>query len=150
MTHVLFFLLLRCQLDSLVVSKSCCHSGLQIELMVNQTCLSRDSCIFTLRHLVCHCKLFIMKSDLVSIETHSLTELATDKFLYLKLELNSLAIGFTTLDHRFELFNCVSTQKSQSRYQETGKDSPLPDPPKLPQEIAEDQPCPSEYFLPKP
>ena len=35
--------------------------------------------------------------------------------LYLEFELNGLAISFTTLDHRLELFKIVSTDNRKSR-----------------------------------
>jgi hypothetical protein len=61
--------------------------------------------------------------------------------LQLELELNGLAISFTTLDHRLELFIQVSTDNRESRNVKRQQNSPLPNLPKLPQEIAEGQPC---------
>jgi hypothetical protein len=70
--------------------------------------------------------------------------------LYLKLERNSFAISFTTLDHRLELFIQVSTDDCQYRNVERWEHLLLPNLPKLPQEIAEDRPCLPRCFLPKP
>jgi hypothetical protein len=55
--------------------------------------------------------------------------------LYLKLELHSLTISLTTLDHRLKLFNKVST-KSHKQLQKKKKRQKTVNLPKPPQEIA--------------
>lgn len=144
-----------------------------LSLGIGRFCWCRLTFTTTLLHIQiifyfidsCHVQMFcvirhVIKKHHLIQEQHMSTGFKKDSidirrkqlifmFRYLlELELDSLAISFTTLNHRFELFTRVSTRTSNSQFSDN--DSPPPSPPKPLEESAGDGPCLARYFPPKP